>query len=312
MIDGVKLFNDLKDKFIDIEGNFTPNFELGKASWFRTGGQVEILFEPASLEDLIKFIKLLPKDIPIKLIGMGSNVLVRDGGLQGFVIRLSPRIFGDIKLLSPNLVSVGAGAPDKWLSNFALKNALGNFHFYQGIPGLIGGALRMNAGANGLETSQLLQEVTILDLQGKLHKINVSEMGYSYRHCSLPKDIIFIDATFIAEKEDPQKIQQDIENVQSHRNKMQPVKEKTGGSTFKNPAGYSAWKLIEEVGGRGFKYGGAQMSPLHCNFMVNFNEASAYDLETLGELMRNKVLEQKQIELEWEIDIIGQLKKINN
>jgi UDP-N-acetylmuramate dehydrogenase len=254
----------------------------------------------------VTFLKALPDEVPLTVIGVGSNLLVRDGGIKGVVLRLSAKGFGDVELVGENLIRAGAICPDKNIAAMALDHGIGGFAFYYGIPGAIGGAIRMNAGANGSETRDLLVEVEAVDRKGNLVKLSNAEMGYSYRHSSAPDDLIFTHGVFKGHSEDKAKIRADMDAVRQHRESVQPVKEKTGGSTFKNPEGHSAWKLIDEAGCRGFQIGGAHMSPMHCNFMINIGHATAYDLEKLGESVRQRVYEKSGILLEWEIKRLGQ------
>jgi UDP-N-acetylmuramate dehydrogenase len=238
-------------------------------------------------------------------VGIGSNLLVRDGGIAGFVVRLSAKGFGEAVQASDTTIRAGAATPDKRVAALALEMGLGGFHFYHGIPGGIGGALRMNAGANGAETRERVIEVRAIDRKGKLHVFSNADMGYAYRHSSAAKDLIFTSGLFEGYKLDKDEIRAKMDEVQNHRETVQPIKEKTGGSTFKNPPDHSAWKLIDQAGCRGLMVGGAQMSPMHCNFMINTGTAHGYDLEYLGETVRQRVLENSGIRLEWEIKRIG-------
>jgi UDP-N-acetylmuramate dehydrogenase len=230
---------------------------------------------------------------------------VRDGGLAGFVVRLSAKGFGDVETISPTRLRIGTALPDKRAAAAALEAGIGGFHFYHGIPGAIGGALRMNAGANGVETRERVVEVRALDRKGEVHVLSNADMGYAYRHCSAPKDLIFTSVVMEGYAEDKDVIRAAMDEVQHHRETVQPIREKTGGSTFKNPEGTSAWKEIDKAGCRGLMIGGAQMSPMHCNFMINTGTATGYDLETLGETVRARVLENSGIRLHWEIRRLG-------
>lgn len=239
------------------------------------------------------------------MVGVGSNLLVRDGGIPGVVVRLSAKGFGQVELAGENRIRAGAICPDKHIAAMAMDNNIGGFHFYYGIPGSIGGAVRMNAGANGGDTAQRLIEVEAVDRRGNVVKLTKDELGYSYRHSQAPADLIFTHALFEGYPEEKAKIRADMDAVRHHRETVQPVKEKTGGSTFKNPEGHSAWELIDEAGCRGLMIGGAQMSSLHCNFMINVGHATGYDLEYLGETVRQRVFEHAGIKLEWEIKRLG-------
>ncbi len=305
MTRGEKLLASLGDRLAGLRGRITPNAEMDKITWFRAGGLADALFQPADEDDLAVFLKAVPAEIPLTVVGIGSNLLVRDGGIDGFVVRLSAKGFGQADVLSPTRIRAGAALPDKRLAAVALEAGIGGFHFYHGIPGAVGGALRMNAGANGVETRERVVEVRTLDRQGKLHVLSNAEMGYAYRHSSAPGDFIFTSAVFEGYGEDKDAIKAAMDAVQHHRETVQPIREKTGGSTFKNPDGHSAWKVIDEAGCRGLMVGGAQMSPMHCNFMINTGSATGYDLEYLGETVRARVMENSGIRLHWEIKRIG-------
>ena len=304
-VDGEKLLGTLEGKLGGIRGRLTPNAEMSKITWFRTGGPAEVLFQPTDEEDLAAFLTALPEEIPVLPVGIGSNLLVRDGGIPGVVIRLSAKGFGQAERVSDTRLSAGAACPDKHLAALALEAGLSGFHFYHGIPGAIGGALRMNAGANGVETRERVVEVHAIDRKGGRHVFSNAEMGYAYRHSAAPNDLIFTRAVFEGAPGDPAEIRAAMDAVQHHRETVQPIREKTGGSTFKNPEGHSAWKVIDEAGCRGLTIGGAQMSPMHCNFMINTGAASGYELENLGETVRARVLENSGIRLEWEIKRLG-------
>jgi UDP-N-acetylmuramate dehydrogenase len=278
---------------------------MDKVTWFRAGGPADAMFQPADEEDLAAFLKAVPQEVPVMVVGVGSNLLVRDGGLAGFVVRLSAKGFGDVETISPTRLRIGTALPDKRAAAAALEAGIGGFHFYHGIPGAIGGALRMNAGANGVETRERVVEVRALDRKGEVHVLSNADMGYAYRHCSAPKDLIFTSVVMEGYAEDKDVIRAAMDEVQHHRETVQPIREKTGGSTFKNPEGTSAWKEIDKAGCRGLMIGGAQMSPMHCNFMINTGTATGYDLETLGETVRARVLENSGIRLHWEIRRLG-------
>lgn len=308
MIRGDVLLARLGDRLKDIRGRITPNAEMDKITWFRAGGPAEALFQPADEEDLAAFLKAVPEDVPLTIVGIGSNLLVREGGIPGFVIRLSAKGFGEAEVISPVRIRAGAACPDKRVAALAHEAGIGGFHFYHGIPGGIGGALRMNAGANGVETRERVFEVRALDRQGNVHTLTNADMGYAYRHSSAPANLIFVSAIFEGYPAEKDKIKADMDAVQHHRETVQPIREKTGGSTFKNPEGTSAWKEIDKAGCRGLMIGGAQMSPMHCNFMINTGNATGYDLEFLGETVRARVLEHSGIRLQWEIKRIGLFK----
>ena len=304
-VDGEKLLASFGDAMKDVRGRLTPDAPMDRVTWFRAGGLAELMFQPHDVDDLTTFLKALPDDVPLTVVGVGSNLLVRDGGIKGVVIRLSAKGFGDVELVGENRIKAGAICPDKNLAAMALDHGIGGFAFYYGIPGAIGGALKMNAGANGTETAERLVEVHGVDRKGNPVVLSKDEMGYSYRHSSAPVGVIFTHGVFEGYPDDKAKIRADMDAVRLHRETVQPVREKTGGSTFKNPEGLSAWKVIDEAGCRGLVNGGAQMSPLHCNFMINTGQATAHDLEYLGEMVRQRVVEHSGVELEWEIKRLG-------
>ena len=288
-----------------IRGKLTANQPLSAVTWFRTGGPAQLMFQPADEDDLAAFLKKLPQDIPVLPVGLGSNLLIRDGGLEGVVVRLSAKGFGSIEEAGGSRLRAGAAVPDKRLSEAAAKAGLGGFAFYTGIPGGLGGALRMNAGAHGTETRERMVELTAVDREGNRHVLTNADMGYAYRHSSASKDLIFTSAVFEGVSQDEAAIRQEMADVVAHRERAQPIREKTGGSTFKNPEGSSAWKEVDAAGCRGLMVGGAQMSEMHCNFMINTGNASGYDLELLGETVRARVLKHSGIRLEWEIKRLG-------
>ena len=308
MSGGQALLARLGDVVKDIRGRLTPDAPMEAITWLRAGGAADLLFQPADEDDLRAFLKALPGDVPVLVVGIGSNLLVREGGIRGVVIRLSAKGFGEIEVLGGLRIRAGAAVPDKRLAAAALEAGIGGFHFYHGIPGAIGGALRMNAGANGVETRERVVSVRAVDRSGEVRELSNEQMGYAYRHSSAPRDLIFVSAEFEGYEEDREAIRKAMDEVQTHRETVQPIREKTGGSTFKNPAGTSAWKEIDKAGGRGLMIGGAQMSPMHCNFMINTGTATGYDLEYLGETMRARVLENSGIRLEWEIKRIGEFR----
>lgn len=288
-----------------VRGRVTSNFSLESVTWFRVGGPAELLFQPADADDLALFLQKLNPEIPVTVIGVGSNLLVRDGGLPGVVIRLSAKGFGFAERLDGDRIRVGTALPDKRVAAFALEQGLSGFAFYHGIPGTIGGALRMNAGANGGETRERLVEVGAVDRRGYRVRLSNAEMGFTYRHTAAPDDLIFVEAIFEGEPADRETIQAAMDAVEAHRERAQPIREKTGGSTFKNPPENSAWKLIDAAGCRGLRVGGAQVSEMHCNFLINTGEATAHDLELLGETVRARVLATSGIRLDWEIKRLG-------
>ena len=308
MTGGRNLIEKLGSRLSGLRGRLTPDAGMDKITWFRAGGEADALYQPQDEEDLAAFLKAVPEEIPITIVGIGSNLLVREGGIRGFVVRLSAKGFGEAQVISPTRIKAGAAIPDKRLAALAHEAGIGGFHFYHGIPGGLGGALRMNAGANGVETRERVVEVRALDRRGELHVLSNADMGYSYRRSSAPAGLIFTAAILEGYPEDREAIRAAMDAVQHHRETVQPIREKTGGSTFKNPQGTSAWKEIDKAGCRGLMIGGAQMSPMHCNFMINTGTATGYDLEFLGETVRARVLENSGIRLEWEIKRLGDFK----
>ncbi|EFI52260.1 UDP-N-acetylmuramate dehydrogenase [Afipia sp. 1NLS2] len=295
---------DLKAAMPQLRGRVLANELLGPLTWFRVGGPAQILFTPADEDDLAYFLKHLPTDIPVYVIGVGSNLIVRDGGVEGVVIRLSPRGFGSV-VAEGDTVRAGTAALDKRVAEAAAAANIGGLEFYFGIPGSIGGALRMNAGANGGETKDVLVEARGVTRNGDKVTFSNAEMKFVYRSHGVDPSIIFTSALYRGVVTETEKIRARMNEVQQHRETAQPIREKTGGSTFKNPPGHSSWKLIDAAGLRGFRVGGAQVSEMHCNFLINTGDATAHDIETLGETVRERVKAQSGIELHWEIKRIG-------
>ena len=287
-----------------LRGKLRVGAALAPLTWFRVGGAAGALFRPADRDDLAQALQQKPKALPHLLLGVGSNMLIRDGGLPDtLVIRLGGS-FGEIHIDGLR-ITAGAAQLDARVAQAAAEAGIGGLAFFAGIPGTIGGALRMNAGAHGSETSARLLYADLLDAQGQPQRLNAADMGMRYRHSEVPDDWIFLSATFEGEPSDAASEREKIAAVKAAREATQPIREKTGGSTFKNPAGHSAWKLIDQSGGRGLTVGGARMSDLHCNFMLNVDNASAWDLESLGETIRQRVWAQQGIALEWEIKRLG-------
>jgi UDP-N-acetylmuramate dehydrogenase len=295
---------DLKAAMPELRGRLVANQSLSELTWFRVGGPAQVLFTPADEDDLAYFLSYLPVGPAVTVVGVGSNLIVRDGGLPGVVIRLAPRGFGETSAQG-EIVSAGAAALDKRVAETAAIANLGGLEFFFGIPGTIGGALRMNAGANGAETRDVLIEASGVGRDGKKHVFSNAEMKFVYRASSVDPSIIFTSARFQGKPATPEAIRVRMNEVQAHREAAQPIREKTGGSTFKNPPGNRAWKLIDAAGCRGLRVGGAQVSEMHCNFLINTGEATASDIETLGETVRARVKENSGIELHWEIKRIG-------
>ncbi|WP_454644319.1 UDP-N-acetylmuramate dehydrogenase [Bradyrhizobium liaoningense] len=295
---------DLKAAMPDLRGRLLANQSLAELTWFRVGGPAQVLFTPADEDDLAYFLAHLAADIPVYVIGVGSNLIVRDGGIAGVVIRLAPRTFGEATA-SGDIVTAGTAALDKRVAEVAASANIGGLEFYFGIPGTIGGALRMNAGANGGETKDVLIEARGVGRDGTKHVFSNADMKFVYRNSGVDPSIIFTSARFRGEIRDSEAIRARMAEVQAHRETAQPIREKTGGSTFKNPPGHSAWRLIDAAGCRGLRVGGAQVSEMHCNFLINTGDATAHDIETLGETVRERVKANSGIELHWEIKRIG-------
>lgn len=289
----------------DIRGALVPGFALGDTSWFRVGGNAELYYQPADAEDLSTFLKRLPAEVPVTVVGLGSNLLVREGGVPGVTIRLSQKGFGGTRQISDTRLEIGAAIADKMVARAALDAGIDGFAFYFGIPGGIGGALRMNAGANGGETRARVVTVQAMNRAGEIVRLTNEEMGYAYRHCSAPTDLIFLSTIMEGTVGDREAIKAQMDAVTEHRETAQPIRSKTGGSTFKNPPGHSAWKLVDAAGCRGLVVGGAHVSQMHCNFLINEGDATSYDIELLGETVRNRVFATSGIRLDWEIKRFG-------
>jgi UDP-N-acetylmuramate dehydrogenase len=285
-------------------GRLEANRALAEFTWFRAGGPAEVLFTPADETDLAEFLGRLDPTIPVTVIGVGSNLLVRDGGVPGVVIRLG-RGFAGLAHDGSGRITAGAAVPDVRVARFALDNGVDGLTFLRGIPGTIGGALRMNAGAHGGEMKDVLVETVAIDRQGGRHVLQLKDMGYSYRHSAAPEDLVFTAAVLQGRPGDPDDIARRMEDITSAREASQPIKSRTGGSTFKNPPGSRAWELIDRAGLRGFAIGDARVSQMHCNFLINEGQATASQIEELGETVRRRVRELSGIDLEWEIKRIG-------
>ncbi|TMJ30686.1 MAG: UDP-N-acetylmuramate dehydrogenase [Alphaproteobacteria bacterium] len=298
------LVADLRARMPALRGRLLAGQSLAELTWFRVGGPAQVLFMPEDEADLSLFLAALPSQIPVCVIGLGSNLIVRDGGVPGVVIRLG-RGFADVKIESDSSIRVGAAVPDVKVSRMAQEAAIAGLAFLRGIPGAIGGALRMNGGAYGRETKDAVVEVRGVDRRGRRDVFSNSDMNYSYRHCGLAEDIIFTEALFQGTPGHAQSIAAEMEKITEARETTQPIKSRTGGSTFKNPPGHKAWQLIDAAGCRGLKLGRAQVSELHCNFLINLGGATAADIENLGETVRARVKEHSGVELEWEIKRIG-------
>ena len=294
----------LLDRLPKVRGSLRADVPLAPFTWLRVGGAAEALFIPKDEADLAHFLSSTPDDIPVQILGVASNTLVRDGGVKGVVIRLGPA-FGNVSTDGLR-VTAGAAVLDKTVAKKAATAGIAGLEFYAGVPGTIGGALRMNAGCYGSETKDILQSVVAIDRTGRRQLMSLEDMQYSYRHCGAAKDLIFTEAVFEGTPDTPSAILARMDDITAKREGSQPIREKTGGSTFKNPEGHSSWKLIDEAGCRGLRVGGAQMSEQHCNFMINADGATAEDLEKPGETVRARVLETQGVELQWEVRRIGE------
>ncbi len=285
-------------------GRLEPDRPLADLTWFRTGGPAEVLFTPADEDDLAAFLAALPADIEVNAVGVGSNLLVRDGGVRGVVIRLG-RGFGEISVRDTWCVASGAAVPDVKVARFALEHGISGLTFLRGIPGTIGGALRMNGGAYGGETKDVVIEARAVDRKGNKVVLSNAAMQFSYRHCGAPEDLVFTAALLRGEAGSAVDIARAMEEITSRREATQPVKSRTGGSTFKNPPHHKAWQLIDTAGLRGLRNGAAHVSELHCNFLINDGGATSAEIEELGETVRRRVREATGVMLEWEIKRIG-------
>jgi UDP-N-acetylmuramate dehydrogenase len=300
----------LIDRLPPVRGKLEAGIALAPYTWFRVGGPAEVLFQPADEEDLAAFLRDCPADVPVMAIGVGSNLIVRDGGVKGVIIRLSARGFGQIETDGVR-ITAGAACLDATVARKAAEAGIAGLEFYRGVPGTIGGALRMNAGCYERETKDVLISCVAYDRQGNRHVIDNAAMGFSYRHAQVPNDFIFVSAQFEGTPDAPADILERMEAITQRRENSQPIREKTGGSTFKNPdpiqsGGRKSWQVIDAAGLRGFSIGAAQMSEKHCNFMINTGGARAADLEALGEHVIAKVKETQGVDLHWEIKRMGQ------
>jgi UDP-N-acetylmuramate dehydrogenase len=286
-----------------VRGKLLREVALARYTWFRVGGPADILFSPADISDLIEFVKGCPGDIPISVIGLGSNLLIRDGGIRGIVIRLG-RNFSDIEVKGTEIVA-GAGTPDLKLSHVSAKSGIGGIEFLAGVPGSIGGAVRMNAGAYGREVSDVLISATVLERTGQVTTWSSKQLGLKYRKSLFARDTIVLGAKFCGQQEPIAVITRRIHKIKKAREISQPVRDRTSGSTFINPSGLTAWELIQEAGCSGLRRGDAMVSLKHCNFLVNTGGATSADIEALGEEVRERVRVKTGIHLQWEIERIG-------
>src|SRR5271166_135297 len=303
------IVGDLRALAPRLRGRLVANASIAETTWFRVSGPAQVLFSPADEEDLAGLLTALPLAIPVTAIGLGSNLIMRDGGIEGVVVRLGGRAFNAIDLKEDCLIEAGAAAPDQFVAKAAASAGVGGLAFLRCVPGAIGGALRMNAGAHGGEIKDALVEAHGLDRSGAKRLFSNAEMGFSYRHCSAPDDVIFTGAIFNGRRGDPATIMAEMERITEARLASPPIREKTGGSPFKNPPGEKAWRLIDKAGCRGLVMGDAEVSTMHCNFLINRGLATAADLEALGEEVRRRVFETSGVRLEWEIRRIGAAKR---
>lgn len=294
----------LRANMPQLRGRLVANQPLADVTWFRVGGPAQVLFTPENEADLAYLLSKLAPDIPVTVIGLGSNLIVRDGGIPGVVIRLG-RGFSDVTIEPGHRLRAGTAVPDVKVARAAQEASIAGLEFYRGIPGCVGGALRMNGGAYGRETKDALIEARGVDRHGNIRIFSNADMKYTYRHCGAPEDVIFTQALYQGEAGDPQAIAAAMDQITESREATQPIKSRTGGSTFKNPPGQKAWQLIDAAGCRGLKVGAAQVSELHCNFLINTGGATAADIESLGETVRRRVREKSGVELEWEIKRLG-------
>ncbi len=295
---------DLSVLMPELRGRMIANQPLAELTWFRVGGPAQILFTPADEADLAYFLKHLPTDIPVIVVGLGSNLIVRDGGVPGVVIRLG-RGFNEIAVEDGYRLRVGTAVPDVKAARAAADAGIDGLAFYRGIPGGIGGALRMNAGAHHGETKDCLVEARAVDRDGSIRVLSNADFGFHYRHSGAPADFIFTSALYQGRPGNTADILAEMDRITAAREASQPIRERTGGSTFKNPPGHKAWQLVDAAGCRGLKVGAAQVSEMHCNFLINTGGATAADIEGLGEEVRRRVKASSGIELEWEIKRVG-------
>ena len=289
---------------IEVRGKLTADAPLAKLVWFKAGGNADWLFEPADADDLARFLSKLDDDVPVMGLGLGSNLIIRDGGVPGVVVKLG-KAFAEVEAVDEMTLRCGAGAHGVLISSAARDAGIAGMEFLRSIPGTLGGFVRMNGGAYGRETCDILMEAEVVTRDGSQLTLSNGQLGYSYRHSDLPEGAIVIAATLRGEPGEPEAIQAEMDRIQAAREESQPVRTKTGGSTFKNPDGGSAWKYVDEAGCRGLRKGGAQVSEKHCNFLINTGDATSAEIEGLGDEVRERVREHSGVELEWEIRRVG-------
>jgi UDP-N-acetylmuramate dehydrogenase len=288
-----------------LRGKLTADAPLAPLLWFKAGGAAEWLFEPKDADDLSLFLAGLAPDVPVMALGLGSNLIVRDGGVPGVVVRLG-KAFAGISVLDATTLRCGGGASGIAVSSAARDAAIAGLEFLRGIPGTVGGFVRMNGGAYGREVADVLVDCEVVLRSGERRTLTVDALGYTYRHSDLPRGATVVAATFRGVSGEPAAIQAEMDRIAAAREESQPLRTKTGGSTFKNPAGHKAWQLVDEAGCRGLTLGGAQVSEKHTNFLINTGSASSADIEALGEEVRRRVKAKSGIELEWEIQRVGE------
>lgn len=294
----------MADTLPKVRGKLTPNAPLAKLVWFKTGGNADSLFEPADIDDLRYFLSALDRAMPVMALGLGSNMIVRDGGVEGVVVRLG-KAFSGVKVLDDHQLECGGGASGILVSSAARDAGIAGLEFLRGIPGTVGGFVRMNGGAYGREVADILIDCDVMFPCGKLSRVPVEELAYSYRHSELASGAIVVSARFQGTPGDPAAIDAEMERIAKAREESQPLRTKTGGSTFKNPDGHKAWELVDAAGCRGLTMGGAQVSEKHTNFLINTGDATSSDIEALGEEVRRRVRENSGVELQWEIQRVG-------
>ncbi len=292
------------DTLPKVRGKLKPQAPLAPLVWFKAGGNAQFLFEPADLDDLKSFIADLDPDVPVMALGLGSNMIVRDGGIPGVVVRLG-KAFAKVDRGDETALKCGGGASGILVSSSARDAGIAGVEFLRSIPGTVGGFVRMNGGAYGREVKDVLVECEVVLRSGELRTISLDELGYTYRHSDLPPEAIVVSATFRGDAGDPAAIQAEMDRIAQSREETQPLRSRTGGSTFKNPPGHKAWALIDAAGCRGMMLGGAQVSEKHCNFLLNTGNATSSEIEELGEEVRRRVVEKTNIMLEWEIQRVG-------
>ena len=295
-----------RDALPAVRGKLLRDEPLAPFTWLRVGGPAEILFLPADPDDLAALLKALPPEIPVTVIGVGSNLIVRDGGVEGVVVRLAGRAFAEIRVdADAHRITAGAAALDSAVARAAARAGIGGLEFYAGVPGTIGGALTMNAGCYGAETRDVLVSAWGIDRAGQRRDLSLAQFGYTYRHSAAPEGIIWIEAVFQGHAQSAEAVEARMAEITARREAAQPIREKTGGSTFKNPPGDSSWRLVDAAGWRGKLVGGAKFSEQHANFLINTGPATAADLEGLGEAVRADVRAKFGVDLQWEIKRLG-------